>query len=442
MSVRLFRDVLPSGLTVVTIETKHLSSAMAAVYVRVGSRHETEDTNGVSHVLEHLFFRGSAHHPDSVKMNARIEHVGGNLNGVTMRDSSYFYTPVHPAGVDEALAILGDMLTRPRLVQLAVEKRVILEEMLDEVDERGRDIDPDNLSKRLLYGRHPLALKIAGTPKTVRGLTLRDVRVHFERAYVAGNMVVSVAGPVHHRDVLAHVARSFRHLPSGPRLTEEPPRTPKARGPRLKYVALDEAQVEFRLAFPATAEDHPDYHALGLLRRVLDDGLSSRLPHNIVERKGLAYSIGGAMEVFHDAGSFEIDGACAPEHLGPVVDEVLRTLRTLVDGDISPEELTRAQRRHRIHLDFLRDSPGELCGWFGGGELFRPPESFARRAAAVDALRLEDLVRVARTYLTARSATLVAVGPKSGQRALEKVLADAERRLQPHGPGAKRRRGG
>lgn len=429
MSVRVRRDVLPSGLSVVTIETKHLHSAMAAVYARVGSRHESPRTNGVSHVLEHLFFRGSERYPDSVKMNARIERVGGNLNGVTMRDSSYFYTPVHPEGVGEALEILGDMLTRPRLVQLGVEKRVILEEMLDEVDERGRDIDPDNLSKRLLYGHHPLALKIAGTPQTVKGLRAADVRSHFERAYVSGNLVVSVAGPVHHAEIVASVARAFRHLPRGPRFTEEPPLVGAPKGPRLKYVTLDETQVEFRLAFPAISDSHPDHHALATLRRVLDDGLSSRLPYNIVERRGLAYSIGGAMEVFHDAGSFEIDGACAPESLGAVVDEVLRTLKTLVMGRITREELTRAQRRHRMHLDFLHDSPGELCGWFGGGELFRPPESFADRAAAVDALTLDDLVRTARTYLTGQTLTLVAVGPKSGQKSVERVLGEAERRL-------------
>jgi predicted Zn-dependent peptidase len=438
VNVRVFREVLPSGLTVVTIEARHLHSAMAAVYARVGSRHETPENNGVSHVLEHLFFRGSERYPDSVEMNARVEQVGGNLNGVTMRDSSYFYTPVHPDGVAEALDILGDMLTRPRLVQLAVEKRVILEEMLDEVDERGRDVDPDNLSKRLLYGRHPLALKIAGTPETVQALTTRQVRAHFERTYVSGNLVVSVAGPVRHADVVASAKRAFRHVRRGPRLTEQPPPVTPARGPRLKYVTLDESQVEFRLAFPAISDAHPDHHALATLRRVLDDGLSSRLPHNIVERRGLAYSIGAAMELFHDAGSFEIDGACAPDHLGPVLDEVIKTLRTLAQGRISAEELTRAQRRHRMHLDFLRDSPGDLCGWFGGGELFRPPETFAARAAAVDALTLDDLVRVARQYLAGHALTLVAVGPKSAHKAVKQLLGEAPRRLASTGANHRR----
>lgn len=429
MTPRFHRDVLPSGLTVVTVETKHLHSAMATVYVRVGSRHENERTNGVSHMLEHLFFRGSRGFPDSVRMNAAVEAVGGNLNGVTMRDSSYFYTPVHPGGLGVALRILGDMLSRPRLVQLQTEKRVILEEMLDEVDERGRDIDPENLSKRLLYGNHPLALKIAGTPQTVRGLGLRDVREHFEQAYVAGNMVVAVSGPVLHAQVLEAVERSFRHVPKGPRLGEQPPAPSPRAGPYEKYVALDEAQVEFRLAFPATSEDHPDHHALATLRRVLDDGLSSRLPHTIVEKRGLAYSIAASLEVFHDTGTFEVDGACAPEHLAPVVDQVLRTLATLKAGRITREELLRAKRRHRMHLDFLLDSPGDLCGWFGGSELFRPAESFEQRAAAVDAVTLTDLRRAARTWLRADGLTFVAIGPGGARKKVVRVLDDAHRLL-------------
>jgi predicted Zn-dependent peptidase len=430
VSVRYFQDTLPSGLTVVTVETKHLHSAMAAVYVRVGSRHETAQTNGISHLLEHLFFRGSERFPDSVEMNAAVERVGGNLNGVTMRDSSYFYTPAHPDGVEVALRVLGDMLTRPRLVHLQTEKRIILEEMLDEVDEKGRDIDPDNLAKRLLYGEHPLAMKIAGTPQTVKGLTMRHVHGHFERAYVTGNLVVAVAGPVRHAKVMKQVATAFRHVRRGPRLNELPPNGLPPKAKRFFYQPLDEAQVEFRLTFPAVSDTHLDHHALATLRRVLDDGLSSRLPFNIVEKRGLAYSIAAGLEVFHDTGTFEIDGACTPENLAPLVTEVLRTLATLRQGQITSEELRRAQQRHRMHLDFLQDSPGDLCGWFGGTALYRVPESFAERARAVDELTVTALRQVAERYLTHESATFVAVGPREAKKPVAEVLARAKALLR------------
>ncbi len=430
MSFSVFKDVLPSGLTVVTIETPHLHSVMCAVYVRVGSRHEDARTNGVSHMLEHLFFRGSQRFPDSVRMNAAVEAQGGNLNGVTMRDSSYFYTPTHVDGVEVSLEILGDMLTRPRLTHLETEKRIVLEEMLDEVDERGRDVDVDNLSKRLLYPDHPLAMKIAGTTDSVKGLTLRDVKRHFERAYVGGNLVVAVSGPVTRRRVKTAAAKAFKHLPKGARLAEDPPRELEPSGPRFKYVSLDEAQVEFRMSFPTVREDHPDAAGLGLLRRVLDDGLSSRLPHNIVEKRGLAYSVGAMIETFHDTGTFEIDGASAPGNLAAVFEEVLRTLGTLRAGKISAEELRRAKTRFAMHLDFLQDSPSELCGWFGGIELYRPAESFAKKKAELKDVSLGDLRRLAQRWLSDERLVVVAVGPRSAKKKAERVVAHARKWLK------------
>jgi predicted Zn-dependent peptidase len=429
LTFQTYRDVLPSGLTVVTIETPHLHSAVCAVYVRVGSRHESPRNNGVSHLLEHLFFRGSHRYRDSVAMNAAIEAVGGNLNGVTMRDLSSFYTPTHPDGVEVAVRILGDMLSRPRLVHLNTERKIILEEMLDEVDERGRDIDVDNLTKVVLYPDHPLALKIAGTPRTVNRISAAQLRRHLRRFYVSGNMVLAVAGPVRRAEVLGTARRAFRHLRRGPRAAERAPKPLLATAPRLKYVTLDETQVVFRLSFPTVSETHPDAPALGLLRRILDDGLSSRLPHAIVERRGLAYSIGATLETFDDTGAFEIDGACAAKRVGATVRETLRTVATLRAGDISREELRRVQRRFRLHLDFLQDSPGDLCTWFGASDLFHAPEPFALKCAQVDALTVEDLRRVARRYLSAQTLVTVGVGPGAGRRPFAQAVGAAERWL-------------
>lgn len=417
-----FVDTLPSGLKVVTVEAPHLHSAMVAIYVRVGSRHESAENSGVSHFLEHLFFRGSKRHPDTVKMNARVEAAGGNLNAVTTRDSSTYYSPVHPHGVEVALEVLGDMLTRPVLKDLALEKRIILEEMLDEVDEKGRDIDIENLSKRALWGKHPMAHKVAGTPKSVKAMTLARVRAHYERYYRGGNMVVAVSGPVSRRRVRAQVAHAFRYLKPGPLSTETPPPQPKP-GPVWKHVHFPDAQTEFRLSFYAVAEDHPDAKVLHLLRRVLDDGLSSRLPYDVVESRGLAYSVGASFETFHDAGLFEIDGACAPENLPALMRQLFKTLDTLKRGEISAEELARAKRRSAMHFGFLQDSPADLAGWFGGNLLFRQPVSIAQRVRETNAITRAQLVAAAKRYLTRERIQLVTVGPSAAKKAVRRVIS-------------------
>jgi len=422
---------LPNGLRVVTIETPPLHSAMVAVYVRAGSRHESAVDNGVSHFLEHMFFRGSEQYPDTVQMNALVEDVGGNLNGVTTRDHGYYYTPVHPKEVGVALDVIGDMLTRPLLRELEIERQVILEEMLDEVDETGRDIDVDNLAKMHLYRGHPMAQKIAGTMDTVRRLSMAQIEAHLHKYYVAGNLVVAVAGPVRRDEVLERTARAFDRLRPGEAATETPPPTPPV-GPWFQHVQHDESQTDFRLVFPTVPEQHPDYAALQLLRRVIDDGLSSRLPYQVVEKRGLAYSVNAALESFNDSGLFEIDAACAPEKAGLVVEAICEMLGELCEGGTTREELLRAQKRHRMFLDFAHDAPGELAGWFGGTELFRPPESFEERSQLLESQTLEDLTRVARRYFHREALGVVAVGQVKGVRALERAVQTAYR-LPPRG---------
>jgi predicted Zn-dependent peptidase len=418
------RAVLPNGLRVVTAPAPGLHSAMIALYVRAGSRHEAAGVNGISHFLEHLFFRGSEGWPDTVAMNAAVESVGGSLNGITARDHGCYFTPIHPGEVGTGLAILGDLLRRPLLREMDVEREVILEEILDEVDADGRDIDPDNLSKRLAFGRHPLGFKIAGTPEIVRRLTEREVRAHHARFYTGANLVLAVAGPVRPGEVTALAAEHLGALPRGRRSVDAPP-PPWPAGPTLEVVAHDDAQAEFSLSFPCPPERDPDYPAHLCIRRILDDGLSSRLPFEIVERRGLAYALHAGIDAFADAGMTVVDGACAPAKLARVLEEVLRVLGNLSSRTVPEEELVRVQRRHRMTLAFSLDSAAELAGWHGSGEVLSAPEGFEERCRRVERVTPADVLRVARQTFRRRNALAVVVGPsrRRERTAIERLLA-------------------
>jgi predicted Zn-dependent peptidase len=406
----MHRAVLPNGLRVLTALAPGLHSAMIALYVRAGSRHETAERNGVSHFLEHLFFRGSVGYPDTVAMNATVEAAGGSLNGITARDHGCYYTPIHPEEVGTGLAVLGDLIRRPLLKEMDVEREVILEEILDEVDANGRDIDPDNLSKRMVFGDHPLAFKIAGTPEIVRRLTPRDIRAHHARFYTGSNLVLAVAGPVRPDDVRALAEEHLGALPRG-KASVDRAAPPWPDGPRLEVVDHDDAQAEFSLSFPCPPERHPDYPVHLCIRRILDDGLSSRLPFEIVERRGLAYSLHAGIDTFADSGMTVVDGACAPRKLPRVIEEVLRVLGTLAEQPVDEEELTRVQRRHRMTLAFSLDSAAELAGWYGAGEVLSAPEGFEERCRRVEGVTPADLQRVARETFRRRNLVAVVVGP-------------------------------
>jgi predicted Zn-dependent peptidase len=416
MGFRVFNDRLSNGLRLVTLELPHLHSALLALYVRAGSRHETPAQSGVGHFLEHMFFRGSEGFPDSMAMNATVEEVGGNLNGYTSRDHAFYFTPVHPDGLATAAAVLSDLIAAPLLKEMDLEREVILEEMLDEVDEEGRDIDLDNLTKRALWPGHPLALKIAGTPDTVRALRLDDLRIHHARWYGASNLVLCMAGSVTRAQSLEIAERTFSRFPHGELSQETAPPAPRP-GPRLELFDHDESQTEFRLNFSAPPEAHPDFLPLMLLRRVLDDGLSSRLPLQIVEKRGLAYSIHCGIDAFSDVAIFEVEAATAPGKVAATIDEIGRTLGQLCSEGPTSEELRRAKLRHRMGLTFLLDSPGDLAAWFAGTTLFREPPTLEARGAAVDAIPAEEVIRVARQVLSRRNLLVTAVGnPTAKQR--------------------------
>jgi predicted Zn-dependent peptidase len=418
------RAVLPNGLRVVTAPAPGLHSAMIALYVRAGSRHETAAVNGVSHFLEHLFFRGSEGWPDTVAMNAAVESAGGSLNGITARDHGCYFTPIHPGELGTGLAILGDLVRRPLLREMAVEREVILEEILDEVDADGRDIDPDNLSKRIAFAGHPLALKIAGTPATVRRLRETDVRAHHVRFYTGANLVLAVAGPVRPALVRDLAEEHLGALPRGRRSVDQPPPAWPA-GPRLELVAHEDAQAEFSLSFPCPPERHADYPVHLCIRRILDDGLSSRLPFEVVERRGLAYSLHAGIDSFTDTGMTVVDGACAPAKLARVLEEILRVLGGLAARAVPEEELVRVQRRHRMTLAFSLDSAAELAGWYGSGEVLSSPEGFEERCRRVERVTPADVLRVARETFRRRNVVAVVVGPEGRRErvAVEKLLA-------------------
>ena len=418
------RAVLPNGLRVLTAPASGLHSAMIALYVRAGSRHEELHRNGISHFLEHLFFRGSVGWPDTVAMNAAVESAGGSLNGITARDHGCYYTPIHPDEVGTGLAVLGDLIRRPLLKEMDVEREVILEEILDEVDADGRDIDPDNLSKRIVFGDHPLAFKIAGTPDIVRRLGPREIRAHHQRFYTGANLVLAVAGPVRAGQVEALADEHLGALPRGRASVDLLP-PPWPDGPRLELVDHDDAQAEFSISFPCPPERHPDYPVHLCIRRILDDGLSSRLPFEIVERRGLAYSLHAGIDTFTDAGMTVIDGACAPKKLSRVVEEILHVLGALAEREMPEEELERVQRRHRMTLAFSLDSAADLAGWYGAGEVLSAPESFEERCRRVEGVTPADIRRVAARTFRRRNLVAVVVGParRRERAAVEKVVA-------------------
>jgi predicted Zn-dependent peptidase len=177
------------------------------------------------------------------------------------------------------------------------------------------------------------------------------------------------------------------------------------------------------VSFRGPPERHPDFPVLRVIKRVLDDGLASRLQMEMVERKALAYSVGAGMDGFTDCSVFEVGCACAPRKSPAAVAEMLRLLRELRESDVPEDELARAKKKSRIWLEFSLDSPPEMIGWFGAGELLQPPaEPFESWLARIESVTAADVRRVASSLFKRENLVACAVGPLEG---VEKKLRAA-----------------
>ena len=403
------KDVLPNGLTVVTVELPHLHSVSVVMYARVGSRYETVADNGLSHFLEHMLFRGTERLPDAYALNHAIEALGGTLYAETGRDYSLYQISLHPETLQPGLELFGEIFATPAFADVDVERRIVLEEMHEDHDEDGRLVNIDDLARLEVWPDHPLGYRITGPYENVERFDDGDVRRHFASHYGARNMVLAVSGAVKRDDVIGTLHRVFGTLAEGQPLEVTPPPESQDK-PRFLYTPREGSQTNVQVLFRAFPETDPDFPALIALGRIVDDGMSTRLHRRVVDELGLAYYVTASMEPFVDAGLYEIDGACVHKHVPALVRESIAVLQKLRDTPPLQEELDKAQRRYRWDLEASFDDPDAMAGWWGGTELFFGPLTVEAKVERVKKVTPEAVQRFAKRLLRPERLTVACVG--------------------------------
>ena len=410
------------ALRQVTIELPHLHAVSVTMFARVGSRWETARDNGLSHFLEHMLFRGTESLPGAFPLHRELEGLGATLYAETGRDYSLYQITLPPDSLAEGLLLFGEIFRSPAFTEIEVERRIVLEEMREDVDDRGRLTNLDDLGRAAVWPDHPLGFRITGPVENVRRFNLRDVRRHFARFYGARNMILAVAGPVEHRKITRLTKRAFADLHDG---TEQPLRAPREAQtePQFVHVAEDSSQTQLQMLFRALPELDPDYPSLLMLMRVLDDGMSTRLHSRLCDELGLAYHVSAGLEPFVDTGLIEIDGAAKPNSAPALVRESLALCAALAADGPRAEELAKAKRRYQWDLQRSFDDADAMAGWWGGSRLFYPPLGFAAKLSRVAAVTKESVQRAAARVFRPERLTVVGVGP-AGRKA---QLASAAR---------------
>ncbi|HEX5039359.1 MAG TPA: pitrilysin family protein [Candidatus Limnocylindria bacterium] len=422
------RSVLPSGLRVVTQAMPGARSASVAVFVPVGSRHEDDAHAGLSHLLEHLVFKGTRAHPESGALSQLVEGIGGSVNASTDRELTVFSAKVPAEHTDVALHAVSELALHPllRAKDLSAEKPVIVDEIRMYVDSPSDHVF--TLFDELLYGRHPLGREIAGTIRAVRRATHAGVAGHWRAAYRPGGMVLSVAGAIDHEAIVAEAAGWHA---AGPAASGLPARRPPVAEPAPRPAPAGSLRVSRRqlsqgnlcLGMPGVSRDDPDRWALDVLGAILGDGMGSRLFMELRERRSLVYDISTFSATYADTGTFGVHAGFDPDDAERVIRAVLDQLDRITNEPVAGDELDRARAYTRGRLELRMEDSGAVAGWIGTGETLLPRiltvEEVIQR---LEAVTTDDLLRVARRFLAPELARLAVLGPFRSRRPFERAL--------------------
>lgn len=409
------RTTLANGLRVVTAAMPHTRSATVSFYVGAGSRYEIDEEAGLSHFLEHMLFKGASRRPTAREVSEAIESVGGSHNAATDREATIYYAKVPHTAAAETIDVLSDMVRAPIMdaAELEKERYVILEELAGVEDSPGELAGI--LCDETLWPGQPIGRNIGGTPESVKALPLDAVNRYMRAQYVPGNIVLAVAGNIEHDAIVAEAERWLGDWTA--RAPGEWVGAHARNGDgRLAIRSKETEQAHICLAYPAVSLHHPDRYAVDLLSALLGEGMSSRLFLELREERALVYDIHTYPSEFRDTGSFTVYAGCDPENARTTTEVTVEEIGKLLTSLDTPE-FAKAKSMARGRMQLRMEDTRSVAGWIGSQELLlgnvMTVDDVVER---IDAVTIDDVLRVGREILNPARAVIAAVGPFEGDK--------------------------
>ncbi|MFO7765705.1 MAG: pitrilysin family protein [Pelovirga sp.] len=406
-------DKLPNGLRLVTVPMPHQHAVELVCYFAVGGRCEPLEHAGISHFLEHMLFRGTAEFADSTALERAFEEIGGAVNASTDVETTCFHSRIHPDYIDRGVALFASMIRRPCFNDMDTERRIILEEAREDFNERGEQINLDNLMVKLLWPDHPLGASLIGSPQTLSAIDRHHLEAYYRDWYHPANLVICACGAVDPAVLRCAAEREFGDWEPRQLLGVPPLAEPLQWVPRTSWVLDSDSQVSCQLAFRLPGRGDERTMAIRLLRRILGWGAGARLPLRLREELGLTYSVDVSCLMLDDTGYLAIDTAVAPANLCAAVSEILTVLQRLREVPLSADELATAVRTYLFDLDFSRDQSESLTVRYGWGLQAGYLRTLEQDRRELLDLTPDYLQRVMQEVLTPAVLNLAVVGPWS-----------------------------
>jgi predicted Zn-dependent peptidase len=389
----------------------YVHSASIIFNYGVGSRYEPDAEAGISHVLEHMLFKGTERRPDPAMISEAIEGVGGILNAATGRESTNYWAKVPAAHLELAVDVLSDILRYSTFPEDELEKeRLVIFEEISGILDSPEDLVHDVIDE-VVWDDQSVGRAIIGTEDTVASINTGHLRAFLDRHYRPERMVIAVAGKVDHDEVVRLCERFFGDMPAGEGDIYERAES-RQQAPRARLVTRPTEQAHLCIAHPAISYNDERRYTQGMIDAVLSSGMSSRLFQELLEKRGRVYSVYGYFRQYADVGQGVVYAGTDTQRVDEAIDAVLAELRKLRDEPVPAEELQRTKelRKGRILMG-LEDSRS-VAGWIGSqeltfGEILTPEEVMER----IDAVTADEMLTLSQELFREDLLSLALVSP-------------------------------
>lgn len=416
------RKILPNGLRLITVPMPGFESATVLILVGAGSRYETKNNNGISHFLEHMAFKGTKNRPTSLEITSLIDGIGGESNAFTGRETTGYYIKAAATHVDLALEVLSDMLQNSLFDEEEInkEKGVIIEEMNMYEDNPMRKLG--DIYEELLYGDTPMGWDIAGTKEVIRKTTRQDFLDYMSSLYSADNITVVVSGGIDEQKVQELTEKYFGSMQTFATIKADAVKEDQQTAAvLLKHKKIE--QIHIALGVRTVALEHPDRYALDVLAAIMGGGMSSRLWHEVREKRGLAYYVRTSSDNYVDCGtlvtSAGVDANRVEEAIKVIKEEYAKFQEK---GNITKEELTRAKELLKGHLVLDLEDSRSVGSFYAHQEILESKlETPSEVLKHIDAVTMQDIERVTKTYL-GLPLNLAVIGNVTDRQKLEDLI--------------------
>lgn len=391
-------------------------SVALGAWVRAASLHESPATMGLSHLLEHMVFKGTERR-SARELALALESVGGSLDAYTSREHTAYQARVLDEHVEIAADVLADLIFRPLLRQsdLDLERKVVLEEISTVED------TPDDLVFELhgaqLWGEHPYGYPILGTRRTVGSFTTMDLRALHERAYHPEHVVVAASGNVEHDELIGLLeATGWGSIPSGGQSRLQSVAAIPVL-PTVTHFEREGAQTHVVFGSATVPHGDPRRYALSLVSTLLGGGMSSRLFQRVREELGLAYAVYTFQSFHHDSGIHGVYVGTAPETAGLAIDAIRDELSRVSSEGIPEDELTAGKNQLKGQITLSLESVSSRMYRAAGVELYDEDfRSLDEVLALIDSIDRESVLAVCNDFFTPDLQTVVSLGPGAAPR--------------------------